>query len=282
MENNERVVAQHYGDPNLLKRIFKGLEAAGADLSCLQPEDLAPVDEFHIGGRKATAHAIEKMSLSEDQHVLDIGCGIGGTARYMAAQIGCKVTGIDLTPEYISIAKTLTDLTGLGSKVTYKVASALAMPFESETFDAAITIHVAMNIPERAALYREIARVMKPGATLCIYDVMKKSDESFSFPVPWAQSADSSHLTTPEEMRTLLDDAGFDVREVDDRTDFALNFFKQTLTVAADGPPPLGIHLIIGTSAPEKLKNMQSNIENGYITPVQIIANRCSNLPSPL
>ena len=128
MENIERAVAQHYGVTDLLERIFKGLEAAGTDLNCLQPEDLAPVDEYHIGGREATAHAIDKMSLSEDQHVLDIGCGIGGTARYMAEKIGCKVTGIDLTPEYISIAKTLTDLTGLGSKVTYKVASALNMP----------------------------------------------------------------------------------------------------------------------------------------------------------
>ena len=277
MENIERAVAQHYGVTDLLERIFKGLEAAGTDLSCLQPEDLAPVDEYHIGGREATAHAIDKMSLSEDQHVLDIGCGIGGTARYMAEKIGCKVTGIDLTPEYISIAKTLTDLTGLGSKVTYKVASALDMPFESKTFDAVITIHVAMNIPERATLYSEIARVMKPGATLCIYDVMKKSDESFSFPVPWAESAVTSHLTTPEEMRTLLNDAGFDVREVDDRTDFALNFFKQSLAAAADGPPPLGIHLIIGSSAPEKLKNMHSNIENGCISVVQMIADRCTN-----
>ena len=279
MENIERAVAQHYGVTDLLERIFKGLEAAGTDLNCLQPEDLAPVDEYHIGGREATAHAIDKMSLSEDQHVLDIGCGIGGTARYMAEKIGCKVTGIDLTPEYISIAKTLTDLTGLGSKVTYKVASALDMPFESKTFDAVITIHVAMNIPERATLDSEIARVMKPGATLCIYDVMKKSDESFSFPVPWAESAVTSHLTTPEEMRTLLNDAGFDVREVDDRTDFALNFFKQSLAAAADGPPPLGIHLIIGSSAPEKLKNMQSNIENGCISVVQMIADRCTNPP---
>ncbi len=279
MKNIERAVAQHYGVPDLLERIYKGLEAAGTELNRLQPEDLAPVDEYHIGGRKATAHAIEKMSLNKDQHVLDIGCGIGGTARYMAEKIGCKVTGIDLTPEYISIAKTLTDLTGLGNNVTYKVASALDMPFESKTFDAAITIHVAMNIPERATLYREIARVMKPGATLCIYDVMKKSDESFSFPVPWAESAVTSHLTTPEEMCTLLDDAGFDVREVDDRTDFALNFFKQSLAAAADGPPPLGIHLIIGSSAPEKLKNMQSNIENGCISVVQMIAGRCTNPP---
>jgi len=277
MGNIETDVAKHYGDPNLLTRIFKGLEAVGVDLNSLKPEDLAPIDEYHIGGRKATTHAIEKMSLSKDQHVLDIGCGIGGTARFMAAQIGCKVTGIDLTPEYIAIAKKLTDLTGLGKKVNYEVASALAMPFEKETFDAAITIHTAMNIPERGILYREISRVMKPGGTLCIYDVMKKSDENFSFPVPWAQSADTSHLTSPEEMLTLLDDAGFDVRDVDDRTDFALNFFKQSLAAAADGPQQLGIHLLIGESAPEKFKNMLSNIEKGCVTPVQMIANRRTN-----
>lgn len=274
MESIERVVAQHYGVPDLLERIFKGLEAAGKDTNCLQPEDLAPVDEYHIGGRKATAHAIDKMFLSEDQRVLDIGCGIGGTARYIAEKIRCKVTGIDLTPEYISIAKVLTDLTNLSHLVNYKVASALDMPFENKTFDAAITIHVAMNIREREKLYKEIARVLKPGATFCIYDVMKKSEESFSFPVPWAESAATSHLTSPEEMSILLHSAGFDIREVDDRTDFALNFFKQSLASATKGPAPLGINLIIGSSATEKLKNMQSNIENGCISVVQIISER--------
>ena len=154
MHNIESAVAQHYGDTDLLARILAGLEAAGADLNHLQPDDLAPVDEFHIGGRKGTAHAVEAMSLNKDQHVLDIGCGIGGSARYIASQVGCRVTGIDLTPEYITAAKTLTGLTGLDGKVSYEVASALAMPFESKTFDAAITIHVAMNIPERVALYR--------------------------------------------------------------------------------------------------------------------------------
>ncbi len=274
MDNIETDVARHYGAQDLLEHIYKGLKAAGKNIDNLQPEDLAPVDEYHIGGRKATTHAVDKMSLNKDQHVLDIGCGIGGTARYIADNIGCKVTGIDLTPEYISIAKTLTDITGLSGKIAYEVASALAMPFESKSFDAAITIHVAMNIPEREALYSEIARVMKPGATLCIYDVMKISDEDFSFPVPWAESADTSHLTTPEDMRMLLTNAGFDLREVDDRTDFALNFFKRSLARIVDVPPPLGIHLIIGSNAAKKLNNMQSNIQNGCIRVVQMIADR--------
>ncbi len=274
MSNIESAVAQHYGDADLLARILKGLEAAGIDLNRLRPDDLAPVDEFHIGGRKATEFAVAKMSLRADAHVLDIGCGIGGAARYMAAQIGCRVSGVDLTPEYIDVAKTLTDRTGLADKVTFEAANALAMPFEDKTFDAALTFHVAMNIRDRAALYGEIARVMKPGATFCAYDVMKKNGEDLIFPVPWAQSADTSHLTTPDEMRALLEGAGFTVLDVEDRTDFAREFFKQRLADEADGPPPLGIHLIMGASAPEKIKNTLINLEAGRIGPVQMIASR--------
>ena len=148
------------------------------------------------------------------------------------------------------------------------------MPFEDASFDAAITLHVAMNIPDRAGLYGEIARVMKPGARLCVYDVMKKSEDDITYPVPWAESAETSHLTTPDDMRSLLVESGFAVLEVEDRTDFAIEFFKQMQAAAADGPPPLGLHLLMGASAPEKIKNMRANVESGRIAPVQIIASR--------
>ena len=274
MKNIESAVAEHYGRAGLLARILEGLEANGADPSHLRPDDLAPVDEFHIGGRTATEHAVAKMSLRGDGHVLDVGCGIGGAARYIAAQVGCRVSGIDLTPEYIEVARALTERTGLGDKVDFEVASALAMPFQDEAFDAAITFHVAMNIRDRESLYGEIARVMKPGATLCIYDVMRKSGEALAFPVPWAESNQTSHLTTPEEMRALLGGAGFEVQDVEDRTDIALEFFRQSLAAAADGPPPLGVHLIMGAGAAEKFRNVLINIEAGRIAPVQMIASR--------
>ncbi len=274
MNTLENAVAQHYGDEDLLTRIFAGLEAAGADLSRLSPEDLAPVEEFHIGGRNATIHAVEKMSLSKDQRVLDVGCGIGGAARYIAAQARCAVTGIDLTAEYISIARALTDLTGLNDRVDFEVSNALAMPFSDATFDAAITLHVAMNIKRRDALYREIARVLKPGATFCLFDVMKKNDERLVFPLPWAISDDTSYLTTPEKMCSYLEDAGFEIWEVSDRTDFALDFFRESMAAAEKGPPPLGVHLVMGESASEKLMNVKSNIESGRIAPVQMIARR--------
>ena len=274
MKNMESAVAEHYGRAGLLARILEGLEANGADPNHLRPEDLAPVDEFHIGGRTATEYAVAKMSLRGDGHVLDVGCGIGGAARYIAAQVGCRVSGIDLTPEYIEVARALTERTGLGDKVDFEVASALAMPFEDQAFDAAITLHVAMNIRDRESLYGEIARVTKPGAILCIYDVMRKSDEALAFPVPWAESNQTSHLTTPEETRALLGGAGFEVHDVEDRTDIALEFFRQSLAAAADGPPPLGVHLIMGAGAPEKFRNVLINIQAGRIAPVQMIASR--------
>lgn len=274
MNNLETAVAQHYGDGGLLARILNGLELSGAELDNLRPHDLEPVEEFHIGGRKATVHAVEKMGLSKEQIVLDVGCGIGGAARYIAAQAGCRVMGIDLTPEYIDIARKLTELTGLADSVSFEVSSALSMPYDDATFDAGITMHVAMNIPERAALYTEIARVLKPGATFCLFDVMKKNDDALSYPVPWAESEATSHLITPNEMCVFLEDAGFEVREIADRTDFALEFFRQSLEAAASGPKPLGIHTILGESAPAKFKNTLSNIEYGRIAPVQMMAVR--------
>ncbi len=279
MNDIEATVARHYGNAGLLARILAGLEASGADLDHLRPDDLAPVDEFHIGGREATAHAVAKLDLEPMAQVLDVGCGIGGTARTIATHAGCRVTGVDLTPEFIATARRLTELTGLDGKIAFEVASALDMPFEDGAFDAAITLHVAMNIPERAALYGEIARVMKPGAVLCLYDVMKAGAGDPVYPVLWAETPATSHLTTAEEMRGLLDAAGFELREVEDRSVFARAFFQRALAAAAKsegGLPPLGTHLILGASAPEMFRNVRNNIEAGHIAPIQIIATRRS------
>jgi SAM-dependent methyltransferase len=187
-EDLEVAVARHYGTSDLTDRILKAMAAAGIDATSVAPEQLAPVDEFHIGGRAATIHGVSKMGLTTADHVLDVGCGIGGATRYLASTVGCRVTGIDLTPAYIAAAEDLASRTGLADRVTYRVASALAMPFEDGTFDAAITLHVAMNIADRGGLYREVARVLKPGAVFCIYDVMKGHSAGLKFPVPWAES----------------------------------------------------------------------------------------------
>jgi len=268
---SERDVARHYGDSELAARVFEGIEKAGIDVTCLQVDDLSPVDEFHIGGRQATEYAIGKMSLGEQHHVLDVGCGLGGAARYLATTVGCRVTGIDLTPEYISLGRDLTERTGLCDRVKFEVGNALSMPFADDQFDAAVTFHAAMNISDRQSLYCETARVLVPDAEFCIFDVMKNSDEALQFPLPWADSAATSHLVTPDEMRDLLQGAGFEVRTVEDRTEVALAFFEQ-MSAAATGPPPLGLHLLLGPNTKEKVKNARENIEHGRIAPVLMLA----------
>lgn len=273
-EPPEHAVARHYAALDLTARIFKALEAAGLDPDRLRPEDLAPVDEFHTGGRPATIHAVAKMGLAKDQHVLDAGCGLGGAARYIASEIGCRATGVDLMLEYVAAARILTGKTGLASLVDYRQANALAMPFADKTFDAAISLHAAMNIKDRAGLYREIARVLKDGAVFCIYDVMRGKREGLQFPLPWATTPATSHLTTPEDMQALLSDSGFETEEIEDRTAFGIGFFRQRLAAAADGFPPLGLRLLMGGNTREKFQNLLTGLENGCVAPVVMIARR--------
>jgi SAM-dependent methyltransferase len=274
-DEHERAVARHYQVSALTDRVLKAAAAAGLDIDRLTPDDLGPIDEFHIGGRAATKHAVAKMRLAGSEHVLDIGCGIGGAARYVAASTGCSVTGIDLTPEYIETARALSARTGLGDRTHFEVGSALRMPFADAMFDAAITLHVAMNIKDRAGLYRETARVMKRGAVFCIYDVMKGKNDGLIFPLPWAETPASSHLTTPEDMQALLAAAGFSVEEVEDRTAFGIAFFRERLAAGAP-PSPLGLHLLMGETARAKFQNMLQNLEQGFIAPVTMIARRAA------
>ncbi len=274
MEKIENIVKAHYSVGDLAERILDGLADVGADLDHLSIEDLAVIDEFHIGGRKATEYMISKLSLSGDEHVLDIGCGIGGAGRTIASQVGCRITGIDLTSEYVEVAKMLTKLTGLDNKADFQTASALSMPFDDEVFDAAITIHMSMNIRDRDALYQEVRRVVKPGALFGVYDVMKKNDEPIFFPVPWAETSESSHLVKAEEMPLLLENAGFEICKIEDRSEFAFDYFKRRLAAASSGSSSFGPHIVMGTTAREKFQNINNNMETGRITPVLVVARR--------
>lgn len=270
----ERAVAGHYGKPDIVGRIWAALRAAGLDPDHVRPEDLALVDEFHIGGRGASEAVLARMALDRDQHVLDIGCGIGGTTRYMAQAFGCRVSGIDLTPEFIDAARVLSARTGLSHLVSFEVASALALPFEAATFDAAISFHVAMNIKDRPSLYREAARVLKPGARFCVYDVMRGKTGAMRYPAPWAETAATSHLTRPDEMEDLLEQAGFSLEETEDRTAAGIAFFRQRLAPTPGGPLPLGTHILLGPTAKEKFENVLMGMEAGAIAPVMMIARK--------
>lgn len=269
-------IATHYTHGQLLKRILGGVQAIGKTPGTVSVDELAPVDEFHIGGRQASEELIGQLGLSADAHVLDIGCGIGGTSRFIASRFGCRVTGIDLTPEFVSTGQTLCDWVGLSGQITLHEGDATAMPFCNECFDAACMLHVGMNIPDKDRLFAEVYRLLRPGAIFGIYDVMQTGDEPLSYPVPWSSVPGTSALASPEYYVKALEGAGFRIGNIRDRRDFATEFFAETRRrmEEAGGDPPLGVHIAMGDSAPAKISNMVKNMAAGRVAPVEIIASR--------
>jgi SAM-dependent methyltransferase len=269
-------IAEHYASGSLLDAIRDGLARGGTAAEQATIDDLAPVDEFHIGGRPATRHLCEQIGISAGDHVLDIGCGIGGTARFLASAFGCSVTGIDLTPAYIEVARELSTWTGLAEDTDFVVGSALDTGAEEATFDRAVQVHVGMNISDKHALFAEAHRVLRPGGEFAVYDIMRTSSDDVSFPVPWASDASMSHIEPADTYRSALDAAGLDVVVVDDRGDFARDFFARLAATNTGEPPPLGLHVIMGADAPTKISNMVAAVMTGTLAPTEIIARKPS------
>jgi len=220
---------------------------------------------------------IGQLNFSEQGHILDVGCGLGGAARYVATNYKNRVTGIDLTPEYIETGKALCSWLNLDKDITLEHGSALSMPFQDNMFDGGYMLHVGMNIDDKALLFSEIYRVLKPGAFFGVYDVMRQKDGELIYPVPWATESGISKLSTPDEYKRTLSAAGFKVFNENNRRDFSLEFFKKLRekTEANGGPPPLGLHTLMQESTANKIKNMIHNISSGYIAPVEIIVQKC-------
>jgi SAM-dependent methyltransferase len=269
-------VVDHYSHGRLLDAILAGVTALGKTPETVGIDDLAPVDEFHIGGRQASEDFIGQLGLSSDDLVLDVGCGIGGTSRYLASHFGCRVTGLDLTPEYVETGRALCAWVGLAGRVDLCQGSALAMPFESARFDAAVMLHVGMNIADKAGLIAEVNRVLRPGGTFGVYDIMRTSDDPLVYPVPWATVPETSAVATPQDYRKAFVDSGFEMTSERDRRDFAAAFFAalRERIDAAGGPPPLGLHILLGETAAIKIRNMVDNVAAGRVAPVEMIARK--------
>ena len=270
----EHSVAQHYTHGSLERTILGALTASGKDPDRLAPADLAPVDEFHIGGRQATIDLANQLGAGPGLHLLDVGSGLGGASRYFAHERGCRVTGIDLTEEYVRAAEALARRVGLADRVSYRHGSALDLPFAPAAFYGAYMLHVGMNIEDKAGLFAGVRRVLKPGGFFGVYDVMREGGGDLTFPVPWASSPATSFVESAAAYRRLLDVAGFAVRKERGRRGFAIEFFRDMRAQAAQngGPPPLGLHILMGASAAQKAANMMANLERGLIAPTEIIA----------
>lgn len=267
-------VADHYARERLIAAIRDGLAAMGKAESNVTAEDLSPVDEFHIGGREATGELAGQLALAAGDQVLDIGCGLGGPARQIAAHYGCHVTGIDLTRDYIEAGNVLSGWLHLKDRVSLQEGNALALPFTDGFFAAAYMLHVGMNIVDKSALFSEAARVLRAGARLGVYDVMGTGEGELAYPLPWASTPETNAIAAPAQYREALSAAGFEIISERNRRDVALNYFAQQRAKVATGSTALGVQTLMGARRPEMVRNMSESISAGRIAPVEIIARK--------
>ena len=272
--DTERSVSRHYEHGSLESAILAALTAAGKDTGKLTHADLAAIDEFHIGGRQATMDLGAQIDLPRGARLLDIGSGIGGPSRYFAAERGWRIEGIDLTAEYVHVAQQLSQRTGLGDAVSYREASATALPFADATFDGAYMLHVGMNIPDKETAFAEVRRVLKPGGVFALYDVMRESDGPFVYPVPWSAGPETNFIDTADAYKRLLSAAGFEIVTARSRRDFALESFRQRqrMMQAQGGAPQPGLQIVMGPTAGQKVANMMGLVERGVIAPTEIVS----------
>lgn len=267
-------IQHHYGRSELLPAILAALPAPPPGTTRLAPADLAPVDAFHIRGGEATVELAGRGGLVPGLRVLDVGCGIGGSARYLAGEQGCRVVGIDLTAEYIDAAKILAGLVGLERAVEFRQGDALDLPFPDAAFDVVWTEHVQMNIADKKGFYGAMARVLVAEGRLFFHDVFQGPGGAPHYPVPWAEDAAISFLATPEAVRGLLMQLGFGIVDWEDTSARSLTWFDGVVDRLRKGAASLGPHLLMGESAPAKVRNVIRNLREGRIVAIQAIARK--------
>lgn len=269
-------VSRFYSGPGgLVAAIGSALDTAGLDRTSLRPVDLAPVDEFHIRGRAASVEIVEALDLTADSHVLDLGSGLGGPARTLVELTGCTVTGVDLTAEFCAVATALSQWTGLAERTRFLAGDATATGLPDGAVDAALTVHVAMNIADKAALYAEAFRVLRPGGRFVVYDVLQGEGGDVRYPVPWASDASTSFLATPQEMRALLPAAGFEVLAEVDSSEESLVWFQQVRDrIAREGPPPVTFAAFLGDTFAQMAAIQVANLAERRIRTVMFVCAR--------
>ncbi len=267
-------VAEHYTRGKLEDAILQAITRSGKDVASLGFADLAPIDELHVGGLEATQAVAAQMQLQPGLRLLDVGSGIGGPARYFAAEHNCNVVGIDLTEEFVQVATSLTRLVKLEHLAEFRQASALEIPFASGTFDRAYMMHVGMNIADKAGVFREVRRVLKSDGIFAVFDIVRTGvNGTLRYPLPWALNQETSFVSEIKDYREALERAGFRIAQQRNRREFAIDFMKKSMSrMGPSGPPVLGIQLLMGDKAQEMLKNVLLLMEENVLEPVEVYA----------
>lgn len=268
---------EHYGSASLVAIVQASLAAAGLGAGPVAWEAIASLDQFHVGGAAATRDLADRLAIDSKANVLDVGCGLGGPARQLAAAYGCDVTGIDISATFVELAAYLTGRSGLADKARFLVADATDVPFAREGFDVVVSQHVAMNIADREGLYREIYRLLVRGGRFATYDVVAGDGSPIHFPVPWASDPAASFVVTAESTRRALERSGFEVVAWRDATVDAMAWQQAQAVASQSRPDPskrLGLPLIMGPQFADMAANLGRNLREGRVRLLQAIVRR--------
>lgn len=281
-ELDDRLVSGHYdrGAPAtaIVDAILDGQRESGRDVDRLTWQDLEQMDQLHAGGGEATMTLARLAGIGRDQLVLDVGGGIGGSARALAATFGCRVVVLDLTESYIQVGEALTGRMGLGDLVAFRVGDALDLPFDTASVDVAWTQHSTMNIADKERLYAELHRVVRPGGRLAMHEIVAGDDgRQLLFPVPWAAGPEISFLRSAASMRATIAGAGFVESVWEDVTQPTLEWMRdQAVRAAASGAEraPQERVLLLGPGFADALRTIRRNLEEGRARVVQGVFER--------
>lgn len=273
MGTDTKHIHSYYSPNDLYNKIVEGLETLGKDLSNVTLDDLQPVDEFHIRGDTATRELIEICGFTPDMHILDIGCGIGGSTRRLAHETGCRVTGIDLSDAYIDTAERLTQLLGMEKRVDFHATSALNLPYDDNSFDGVWSLQMNMNIEGKVAWMEETLRVLKPGCRAILYEVCGNKNSPQHFPLPWAQDSSISFLVPPDAFREIIKKAGFEIAAWKDKTDLAKQAFSNAKKPKGEPAlPVLGVYMLVGDDIQTKAWNLHRNLDEERVSLIETVA----------
>jgi len=272
---NEKAIADHWGRGDVYALIVSALGKMSKPLDAVTLEDLAPVDHFHARGLAATVELADRLPIKGGQHIVDIGCGLGGPARYMAKRFQCKVSGVDITQPFVEAANRLTALLRMEHQVTIQHGDGQRLPYGDALFDGAYTQHVTMNVADRRTFFAEACRVLKSGAFFALTEHGLGPNGDPHYPLPWSADGSGAYLVRPSETRALLEAAGFEDIVLEDTGPKYVAGYKTMIEKAEKGVlPPLGIHILMGETALQNTRNAARNIEEGRTHPIQLLCRK--------
>lgn len=268
-------ISEHWGQGDVYALIISALNKMSKPLDELTIEDLAPVDHFHARGFPATVELADHLPIKAGQNIVDIGCGLGGPARYFAQRFDCMVSGVDITMPFVEAASKLTTLLHMEQQVQIQFGDGQHLPFPDAVFDGALTQHVTMNVADRPAFFAEAYRVLKPGAFFALTEHGLGRKGNSYYPVPWSQDGTGAYLVSPSDTRSMLEKTGFEDIVIEDTGAKYLAGYRMVIERAERGElPPLGIHLLMGETALEKTRNSARNIEENRTQPIMLICRK--------